>query len=262
MNPEHEYGQAGAEPGDPDLSARDSGYNQAADSQTHTDTSAFFAKKRAGDDRRIGSWVRIISDLSSNTNGSNQTRPAYAGALVGAKDREQAPTDREGVHSQTGSEIVIASSRDTHLEHFSQAPLDDERQKVDLDEVEEPVILAEEPAAFTEEILQIPASPLDNQIIEVNPKMAISEQISNANSVVEHAQLQPPSPSARVLDIEARSQDSAMILLSLTPTSQMSSEAKNIHEVSERDALRSKFNRYLSTVSNELLSRTQERLGQ
>ena len=79
---------------------------------------------------------------------------------------------------------------------------------------------------------------------------------------MEHGQLRPSSPSARALHVEASSQDSAVVLLSLTPTSQMSSEAKNFLEVGEGDALQGKFNRYLSTVSNQLLSRTQDRLGQ
>ena len=80
--------------------------------------------------------------------------------------------------------------------------------------------------------------------------------------MIEHGQLRPSSPSARVLHVEASSQDSAVVLLSLTPTSQMSSEAKIFREAGEGDALRGKFNRYLSAASSQLLSRTQYRLGQ
>ena len=158
MNPELEYGHDGVALGNPGRSGHASGH-QPADSQTLTETSAFFASKRAGDDRRIGSQVRVISELSSKANGSDQTRPAYAGARLGAKDGEQVPSEYAGAHSQAGSEVPNASSQHTQLEHFSQAPLADERQTIDLDAVEEPVVIPAESSIVPLEAVVIPAGP-------------------------------------------------------------------------------------------------------
>lgn len=196
--------------------------------------------------------MATASDRSSNANQSNRTDFAHVGMVIADQAATQVASERRGGHSKASSDAPKASSENTHPAHLSQAPLEEEREEVDWEETEEPVIILQMP--------QMPPSPIDNQIVEVDPKKAVSEQISNANSVGPQSLPLPASPSARLPQIEASSQDSAAILLSLTPTSQMSSGAKVFHAAGEGDIMDTKFNRYLSAVSHDLLSRTQHRL--